>query len=477
MLSKSDGQGQMFQYIQLEDLVPQDHLLRRIRAVLDLKAIYKATEGCYSANRGRPSVDPTVAFRMMLLGYLFNLPERRLCEDLQMHAGYRWFCGLDFNQKVPDRTTLVKLRRHQWGEVVFREVMLAGVQQCIDAGLVKGSAVVVDGSEVRARAAIKSLEALAPVLSVEEFVDQIVREDAAEAAPQGPADPPEPPSSGASAEDSAASVSRKAGDEDFHGETFTNATHRSKTDPDARLFRKGNTGATLSYLVHNTMDLKSGVVLSTTATHAYSAQERIAAIDMLDEIQGQFGRQLLLRFLLMDANYTEARFLAEVLSRGIEPIVPTDRVAKAPVPGPLRRRLIPLEAGRAHREKVHAAEAAGHVRGRERPPELARARTRIERTWAEAKECHGMRRAKGLGLEMMNIQALMTASVQNLRRLAGLPRKEGSGQAAMQAVGLTPMRMVLSNPTVVLRHVLNSLLPRIQRRLNLFARPGFSPVF
>ena len=94
MLSKSDGQGQMFQYIQLEDLVPQDHLLRRIRAVLDLKAIYKATQGCYSANRGRPSVDPTVAFRMMLLGYLFKLPERRLCEDLQMHAGYRWFCGL-----------------------------------------------------------------------------------------------------------------------------------------------------------------------------------------------------------------------------------------------------------------------------------------------------------------------------------------------------------------------------------------------
>ncbi|MDA8344407.1 MAG: hypothetical protein M0Z66_02865 [Thermaerobacter sp.] len=165
----------------------------------------------------------------------------------------------------------------------------------------------------------------------------------------------------------------------------------------------------------------------------------------------------------MDANYTEARFLAKVLSRGEEPIEPTDRVAKSPVPCPLRRRLIPLEAGRAHRERVHAAKAAGHVRGRERPPELARTRTPIERTWAEAKVCHGMRRAKGLGLglglEMMNIQALLTATVQNLRRLAGVPRKESSGQAAMQPVGLTPMRMVLSNPAAVLRHVLNSLLP------------------
>ncbi len=477
MLSKSDGQGQMFQYIQLEDLVPQDHLLRRIRAVLDVRAIYKATEGCYSANRGRPSVDPTVAFRMMLLGYLFNLPERRLCEDLQMHAGYRWFCGLDFNQKVPDRTTLVKLRRHQWGEAVFREVMLAGVQQCIDAGFVKGSAVVVDGSEVRAWAAVKSLEALAPVLSVEEFVEQIVREDAVESAvSQVPGEPPELPRDGGTEAEPVAAEPRKAGDEDFHGEKFTNATHRSKTDPDARLFRKGNTGATLSYLVHNTMDLKSGVILATTATHAYSAQERIAAIDMLDEIQGQFGRQLLLRFLLMDANYTEGRFLARVLSRGVEPIVPTDRVAKAPVPGPLRRRLIPLEAGRAHREKVDAAEAAGHVRGRKRPPELARARTRIERTWAEAKECHGMRRAKGLGLKMMNIQALLTATVQNLRRLAGVPRKEGSGQAAMQ-VGAAHLLTAFSSPAAALRHVLNSLFHGPWRHLHLFTLLGFSPVF
>ena len=476
MLSKSDGQGQMFQYIQLEDLVPQDHLLRRIRAVLDLKAIYAATEGCYSANRGRPSVDPTVAFRMMLLGYLFNLPERRLCEDLQMHAGYRWFCGLDFNQKVPDRTTLVKLRRHQWGEAVFREVMRAGVQQCIDAGLVKGSAVVVDGSEVRARAAIKSLEAVAPEQSVDEFVDKVVREDSAEATPQGPADPKEPPSSGSSAAEPAASEPRKAGDENFHGEKFTNETHRSKTDPDARLFRKGNTGATLSYLVHNAMDLKSGVILATTASHAYSAQERTAAIDMLDEIQGQFGQELLLRFLLMDANYTEARFLAQVLSRGVEPIVPTDRVAKSPVPGPLRRRLIPLETGRTHRDKVHAAEAARHVRGRERPPELARARTRIERTWAEAKECHGMRRAKGLGLEMMNIQALMTATVQNLRRLASVPRNEGSGQAAVR-VGGAHLLTALNSAAAALHHVLNSLFRSPWSRLNLFTIPGFSPVF
>lgn len=140
------------------------------------------------------------------------------------------------------------------------------------------------------------------------------------------------------------------------------------------------------------------------------------------------GQRLSLRYLLMDANYTEAAFLAEVPDRGIEPIVPTRTVSKAKVPGPLRRRVIPLDLAESHRHNVRAALAARHVRNRERPPELTRARTRIERTFAEAKERHGLRRARGIGLEM-NIQALVTATVQKLRRLANASRRSGTGEA------------------------------------------------
>ena len=444
VLTKGSPEEQMFQYVQLGDLVPKDHLLRLIRSVLKLDIVYEATKGCYSAETGRPSVDPTVAFRMILLGYLYNLSEKRMCEEVAMHAGFRWFCGLDFNSPVPDRTTLVKLRRHTWGEKVFREVMQAIVGQCIEAGLVKGKAAVVDGSQVRARAAVTSMEAIEPVLSLDEYCKTLAQEDMA-VDQEPPRD--DSPSGGPGA-------GRRAGDPDFHGERFSNRTHRSKTDPDARLFAKGNkVGATLSYLVHNFMDLKSGVILDTLASYANGALERTAALQLTDNVTEVHGRRLDLRYLLMDANYTEAAFLAEVLDRGIEPIVPTKTVSKAKVPGPLRRRVIPLDLADSHRCNVRAALAAQHVRHRERPPELTRARTRIERTFAEAKEHHGLRRARGIGLEMMNIQALMTATVQNLRRLANASRRKGTGEAKSQILSTF---QTLSHALTLLRTRLSS---------------------
>lgn len=433
MLSKGSPAGQMFQYVQLGDLVPKGHLLRQIRGVLKLDVVYEATKGCYSADTGRPSVDPSVAFRMILLGYLYNLSEKRMCEEVVMHAGFRWFCGLDFNLPVPDRTTLVKLRRHTWGEKIFREVMHAIVQQCIDAGLVKGNAAVVDGTEVRARAAVTSLEAIEPVLSLDEYVEALAQADKDLDSTDLEPLHDEGPSGGAP------EAGRKAGDPNFHGERFSNETHRSKTDRDARLFRKGKqVGATLSYLVHDLMDLKSGVILDTMASHANGALERKAALTLADEVARVHGKRLRTRYLLMDANYTEAEFLAEVLARGMEPIVPTKTISKAPVPGPLRYRVIPLALAQSHRRNVRKAEAAQHVLERERPPQLARARTRIERVFAEAKEHHGLRRAKGIGLEMMNIQALMTATVQNLRRLATATRRQGAGEAQITLPATVP---------------------------------------
>lgn len=411
MLSKKDDQAKMIQYVNLGELVPKDHLLRRIRKALNLDVIYALTKDCYSPNRGRPSVDPTVAFRMILLGYLFNLSETRMCEEVAMHAGYRWFCDLDFNSPVPDRTTLVKLRRHTWGEGVFQAVMEAVVQQCIDADLVKGKAVVIDGSQVKAKAAVTSLEAIAPVVPLKEYLDRLDDEEDDQ-------DPP-PPTGG-----------RKAGDQDFRGEQLRNETHRSKTDPDARLFRKGrNVGAQMSYLVHDAVDLKSGVILSTGATLAYGRLERPAALALLDGLPEQIRRSL--KYALMDANYTEAGFLAAMLERGMEPIVPRKHVAQKLRFKKLRRKRVTISDAREHRLQMKRAKAAQHVLSLDPPPGLSyRARTRIERVWAEAKEQHGLHRARGIGLEMMNIQALLTATAQNLRRLAKAMGRQQPGTAA-----------------------------------------------
>ncbi|GGA58521.1 hypothetical protein GCM10007416_34660 [Kroppenstedtia guangzhouensis] len=107
---------------------------------------------------GRPSIDPEVAFRMMLLGYLMDLNDHRLHQEIQMHAGYRWFCGLDFNDPVPDRTSLIKTRERWARAEILDEILARVVQQCVEVGVVRGETLTMDGTTVQARATVKSLE-------------------------------------------------------------------------------------------------------------------------------------------------------------------------------------------------------------------------------------------------------------------------------------------------------------------------------
>ncbi|MRR29237.1 transposase, partial [bacterium] len=155
---KNDKQKSAFQYVDLDDLVPKNYLLRLVDQAVDFSFIQELVRPLYSPDRGRPSIDPEVALRMMALSYLFNLSENRACAEISMHAGYLWFCGLDFNSSIPDRTTLVKLR-NKWRQAgLFNEIFTRVVGQCVEAGLVKGDILAVDGTAVKARAAINSLE-------------------------------------------------------------------------------------------------------------------------------------------------------------------------------------------------------------------------------------------------------------------------------------------------------------------------------
>ncbi len=129
---------------------------------------------------------------MFLLSYLYSLSDVRVCEEVAMHAGFRGFCRLNFDDKVPNRTTLVKIRK-RWGEAgVFDEVMRRVVQQCIDAGLVRGRRLGVDGTQVNANAATNSLEPIVPVQPLEEYLQRIRQEDgdSDDSGPHGPQDPP-----------------------------------------------------------------------------------------------------------------------------------------------------------------------------------------------------------------------------------------------------------------------------------------------
>ena len=102
MRSQDDRQDQFFYNFRLEDHVPEDHLLRRIDAVLDLSGLREHLAPYYS-HTGRPSIDPELLVRMLLVAYCFGIrSERRLCEEVHLNLAYRWFCRLDLNDRVPD---------------------------------------------------------------------------------------------------------------------------------------------------------------------------------------------------------------------------------------------------------------------------------------------------------------------------------------------------------------------------------------
>lgn len=439
MQGKRHNQPRLVQEINIEALVPQNYILRYIDKAVDLGFIRERTQKLYSDGLGRYSIPPELVLRLFLLQYLFDLSDRALQGEVAMHAGFRWFCRLNFDDQIPDRTTLVKLRRLWSITGVFAEVMEEVVKQCVKAGLVSGKAIGVDGTQVTANAATNSLAPIAPVISVSDWVK---RKQASDAETESPKEPPTDSGPGGAepnGTDRPASSERQAGDPNFHGQKFSNATHRSKTDPDARLARKGQAQeAKLRYFVHNAVDLRSGVILSTMATRATGTAERLAALAMLDEFLQLLPEVHGQRRYVADAGYTAGWYLAEVLRRGAFPVVPMASTAPEPIPT-WQRRTYNLDLLRQRHEAVAEAIARNTVRKLQGPKtdrRLQRARTRVEHTFAEAKGCHGLDRARGRGLLAVHTQPLLTALVQNVKRLAAWRRQKTPKTGATPLVSL-----------------------------------------
>ena len=107
----------------MDDMVPKDHMLRKIDRAIDWNFIYDLVAPYYPAN-GRPSVDPVSMFKMLLVGYLYGVKsERRLVQEVQLNIAYRWFCGFELTDKIPDHSTFSKTRLRKWNESrLFQEV-------------------------------------------------------------------------------------------------------------------------------------------------------------------------------------------------------------------------------------------------------------------------------------------------------------------------------------------------------------------
>jgi len=276
MMGKKTEQPPLFYYINIRNMIPKNHILRLINKYIDFSFIRKRAKHLYSST-GRPSIDPEVLLRMLLIGYLYGIAsERRLCEEVSMHVGYRWFTGLNLDDKVPDHSTFSKNRHNRFKESgIFQSIFDEIVERCIDKGLVSAEHLSVDGSLIKANASIGSMEPIVVKMSTAEYADSLERENRTDEEDTDIRQEIQSPSvsadSGLSAkteaalkdkrEDTSAETIKKdretkEGKETSHSnnmkqkdEKISNKTHRSKTDPDAKLARKSHTETKLSHLL------------------------------------------------------------------------------------------------------------------------------------------------------------------------------------------------------------------------------------
>ncbi|MFO1225313.1 IS1182 family transposase [Roseateles sp.] len=300
MMGQRGGtQDKLFCSFNLDDHVPRDHLLRGIDQVLDLGGLRKHLAPFYS-HTGRPSIDPELMIRMLVVGYCFGIrSERRLCEEVHLNLAYRWFCRLDLEDAVPDHSTFSKNRHGRFRQSdVFRHVFESVLGRCMSEGLVGGEGFAIDASVVKADAnrargvpgaEASALQDNAASRAVREYLDAL---DATN--PSGEDDDADPP------------------------ETRKNV---SLTDPAASWTAAPGGPAFYAYSTNYLIDLDAGIIVDVEATPAHRTMEVESTKTMIDRVEQRFG--LKPDRLVGDTAYGTAPMLAwMVKDKGIAPHVP-----------------------------------------------------------------------------------------------------------------------------------------------------------
>src|SRR5580693_8621588 len=435
MMGQHARSESLFYYFKLNDYIPENHLLRLIDEHVSFAFVRERLKDSYS-DTGRPSIDPELLLRILLIGYLYGITsERKLVEELRMHLAWRWFTGLGFDQEIPHHSTFSKNRHGRFQESnLFEQLFEEIVARCLEAGLVRGDDLSVDGSFVEANASKESRiprEQLAEAAQV----NHTVRQYLVELEQQNPTDAP------------------------VHEQKLV-----STTDPDSTYATKGGTPARLGYYDNYLVDNQSCVIVGVQATAARMSQETVAAQDLLTRFtQWQGGTP---ESLAADTTYGNGEFLQWLVDRSITAYMRTrDSIHRknSPFYGPERFTYQPESnsyrcpagqqlnyGGRNLRNRTYAyigtrkrcgvcALKAQCTRGafrflaihmdepaRQRARELAntpefakaqRQRKKVEALFAELKNQIGLRRLRLRRLKFVREQFFLAAAAQNIKRL------------------------------------------------------------
>ncbi len=419
----------LFSYISPESLIPSSHILKRIDSLIELSFVKGLTSATYFLNNGRPSIDPELYFRMLLIGYLYGISsDRKLCEEIHYNLAYRWFCRLNWDDRVPHHSSLSRIR-DRYGQSVFERFFQYVIALCQKMGLVKGECLMTDSTLIKANASLASLVALAPQDEPKKHYETGLH----------------PP------------VGRK----------INNATHISRTDPDASLAHKKGTSQTLKYKVHHSIDSYKRIILDCYVTSG-SMHESQVYMERLNHILKTYN--IPFKKVVADRAYGSADILNQLIKQQIKSYIPLFssrsgsacptleagfiydagrdvfecvnkitlfpsshidkgiKTYRAPTKecrscvkkGNCQAKIIKKSGRRYVLRSVFQDLYSQVIEDMKSPQFLKKLKERMwkmEGIIAEAKNLHTLNQAKYRRLEKVQIQAFMTASILNLKRL------------------------------------------------------------
>ena len=298
MLSKGNDGRNQGEIIYIEDLVPKDHLLRKIDAAVDFTKIYEIVEDLYCKNNGRPSTDPVVLFKIAIIQHLYGISSlRRTAEEISLNVAYRWFLGYSLSEKTPHFTTLSNNFCHRFTEEIVERVFNWILSEINKAGYLSPKAVFIDGTHIKANANMKKAVKKAIPEAAKVYGEQLLEEINQDRDDHG-----------------------KKPFDDNGKPPKEKTVNQSTTDPECGVFHKGEHKKCFAYAAQTACD-KNGYVLDVTLNPG-NVHDIVAFDGLYDRLCKAFPE---MKYVVADAGYKTPWIAKRVIDDDRIPVLPYKR--------------------------------------------------------------------------------------------------------------------------------------------------------
>lgn len=451
MIKKEYNKQNEIEMVTIEELVPTDHILRKIDRHFDFSFVHERMDHLYCHNNGRPAIDPVVLFKMLFIGYMFGIrSERQLVKEIEVNVAYRWFLNLNLSEKVPHHSTISQNRIRRFnGTDVFRQMFDDVVEQAFSKGYIEGKTLYTDSTHLKANANKNKFNREAVSQSTKSYLDELDKAVSEDREKHNKKQLPVTESS----------------------EPKTKDIRVSKTDPESGYLCREGKPEGFFYLDHRTTDGKFNLITDVHVTPG-NVHDSTVYVNRLDYQIDKFGFQV--DAVGLDAGYNTPHICHSLITRDIFGVIgykkPTgikDLVRKGHFLYDSESDFYTCPEG--HRLKYRGTNRSGHKeyisdrqmcsvcplfkeciknkagtkivmrhvwedsvsridsnRKSEKGKYIKRRRAEtVERSFADAKQLHSYRYARFRGLEKVETQSLMTAIVQNIKKIVTITENYG----------------------------------------------------